>query len=156
VKKVSDIIAEIAAASREQSAGIEQVNQAVMQMDEMTQQNAALVEQATAASQSMAEQARALTGLMHKYSSGGSSGNPVQTVQSRAVAPVAQAQERRAGTRPWAAAAKTTPPIRHRMAAARPASAVAPATAPVPARANAPAQPVKSAASGSDADWVEF
>jgi len=156
VKKVSDIIAEIAAASREQSAGIEQVNQAVMQMDEMTQQNAALVEQATAASQSMAEQARALTGLMHKYNSGGSSGNPVQTVQSRAVAPVAQAQERRAGTRPWAAAAKTTPPIRHRMAAARPASAVAPATAPVPARANAPAQPVKSAASGSDADWVEF
>jgi methyl-accepting chemotaxis protein len=43
VKKVSDIVAEIAAASREQSAGIEQVNQAVMQMDEMTQQNAALV-----------------------------------------------------------------------------------------------------------------
>ena len=51
VKKVSDIIAEIAAASREQSSGIEQVNKAVMQMDEMTQQNAAIVEQATAASQ---------------------------------------------------------------------------------------------------------
>ncbi len=42
VKKVSDIVAEIAAASREQSSGIEQVNKAVMQMDEMTQQNAAL------------------------------------------------------------------------------------------------------------------
>ena len=51
VKKVSDIVAEIAAASREQSSGIEQVNRAVMQMDELTQQNAALVEQATAASQ---------------------------------------------------------------------------------------------------------
>ena len=53
VKKVSDIVAEIAAASREQSSGIEQVNRAVVQMDELTQQNAALVEQATAASQSM-------------------------------------------------------------------------------------------------------
>ena len=50
VKKVSDIVAEIAAASREQSSGIEQVNRAVMQMDELTQQNAALVEEATAAS----------------------------------------------------------------------------------------------------------
>jgi len=46
VKKVSDIVAEIAAASREQSLGIAQVNRAVLQMDELTQQNAALVEQA--------------------------------------------------------------------------------------------------------------
>ena len=66
VKKVSDIVAEIAAASREQSSGIEQVNKAVMQMDEMTQQNAALVEQATAASQSMADQARELTVMMEQ------------------------------------------------------------------------------------------
>src|SRR6201992_81339 len=51
VKRVSDIVAEIAAASREQTAGIEQVTRAVMQMDEMTQQNAALVEQAPAGSQ---------------------------------------------------------------------------------------------------------
>jgi methyl-accepting chemotaxis protein len=67
VKKVSDIVAEIAAASREQSSGIEQVNKAVMQMDQMTQQNAALVEQATAASQSMADQARELTTMIGKY-----------------------------------------------------------------------------------------
>ena len=60
VKKVSDIVAEIAAASREQSSGIEQVNRAVMQMDELTQQNAARVEQATAASQAMAEQGGAV------------------------------------------------------------------------------------------------
>ena len=57
VKKVTDIVAEIAAASQEQSIGIDQVNNAVMQMDEMTQQNAALVEQAAAASESMREQA---------------------------------------------------------------------------------------------------
>lgn len=57
VKKVSDIVAEIAAASTEQSAGIEQVNTAVSQMDEVTQQNAALVEEAAAASRAMEEQA---------------------------------------------------------------------------------------------------
>jgi methyl-accepting chemotaxis protein len=60
VKKVSDIVAEIAAASTEQSNGIEQVNRAVTQMDEATQQNAALVEQAAAASQAIVEQAQAL------------------------------------------------------------------------------------------------
>ncbi|MGB6449735.1 MAG: methyl-accepting chemotaxis protein, partial [Steroidobacteraceae bacterium] len=67
VKKVSDIVAEIAAASREQSSGIEQVNRAVMQMDELTQQNAALVEQATAASQAMAQQAGELNEMMGRY-----------------------------------------------------------------------------------------
>src|SRR5262249_30035795 len=67
VKKVSDIVAEIAAASREQSAGIGQVNRAVLQMDELTQQNAALVEQATTASQTMAHEAHALHELMSGY-----------------------------------------------------------------------------------------
>ena len=67
VKKVSDIVAEIAAASREQSAGIGQVNQAVLQMDELTQQNAALVEQATSASQDMAHEAHALHEMMGAY-----------------------------------------------------------------------------------------
>jgi methyl-accepting chemotaxis protein len=57
VKRVSDIIGEIAAASSEQSAGIEQVNEAVMKMDDMTQQNTALVEEAAAAAESMMEQA---------------------------------------------------------------------------------------------------
>jgi methyl-accepting chemotaxis protein len=67
VKKVSDIVAEIAAASREQSAGIEQVNRAVVQMDALTQQNAALVEEATAAAQTMADQARELSEDMGSY-----------------------------------------------------------------------------------------
>ena len=60
VKRVTDIMAEIAAASNEQSSGIEQVNQAIIQMDEVTQQNAALVEEAAAAAEAMQEQARAL------------------------------------------------------------------------------------------------
>ena len=60
IKKVTDIVAEIAAASSEQSAGIDQVNLAVSQMDEMTQQNAALVEEASAAAHAMREQAEEL------------------------------------------------------------------------------------------------
>ena len=60
VKRVTDIIAEISAASQEQAVGIDQVNKAVMQMDQGTQQNAALVEEATSASQSMKQQAQAL------------------------------------------------------------------------------------------------
>ena len=60
VKRVTDIMAEIAAASDEQSAGIEEVNQAIVQMDDMTQQNAALVEEAAAAAESMQGQANKL------------------------------------------------------------------------------------------------
>ncbi|KAA0999151.1 hypothetical protein FVF58_42190 [Paraburkholderia panacisoli] len=61
VRRVSDLMSEIAAASDEQSKGIEQVNQAVTQMDQVTQQNAALVEQAAAAALSLKEQ----TGYLH-------------------------------------------------------------------------------------------
>ena len=60
VQRVTDIMAEISAASQEQSAGIEQVNLTITQMDETTQQNAALVEEATAAARSMEEQASVL------------------------------------------------------------------------------------------------
>ncbi|ACT50063.1 methyl-accepting chemotaxis protein [Methylovorus glucosotrophus] len=60
VKRVSDIIGEIAAASQEQSAGIAQVNDAVIKMDDVTQQNTALVEEAAAAAESLMEQANGL------------------------------------------------------------------------------------------------
>jgi methyl-accepting chemotaxis protein len=61
VRQVADIMAEITSASQEQSMGIEQVNEAIAQMDEMTQQNAALVEQAAAAAQSMQDEAATLS-----------------------------------------------------------------------------------------------
>jgi methyl-accepting chemotaxis protein len=67
VKKVSDIIAELAASSREQLSGIEQVNRAVTQLDQMTQQNAALVEQASAASNSMAGRSHAMSEMLDRY-----------------------------------------------------------------------------------------
>jgi len=60
VERVSDIIAEITAAAGEQSQGIDQVNTSVMQLDQMTQQNAALVEESAAAAESLREQAHRL------------------------------------------------------------------------------------------------
>jgi len=70
VKKVSDIISEIAASSQEQSDGIVQVNRALLQMDEMTQQNASLVEEAAAASEAMGTQAEELTSLVSYFKLG--------------------------------------------------------------------------------------
>ena len=61
---MADIVAEIAAASAEQASGIDQVNAAVTQMDEMTQQNAALVEESAAAADALEEQSRELNRLM--------------------------------------------------------------------------------------------
>ena len=70
VKKVSGIVAEIAAASREQSAGIEQVNRAVMQMDQITQQNAALVEETIASAQVMTGKVRDLNETLEHFKLG--------------------------------------------------------------------------------------
>lgn len=70
VKKVTDTLAEIAAASREQSEGIEQVNAAVLNMDSVVQQNAALVEQSTAAADSMRMQAENLLQLVTRFKLG--------------------------------------------------------------------------------------
>jgi methyl-accepting chemotaxis protein len=67
VKRVTDIMGEISAASSEQSAGIEEINLAVTQMDSGTQQNAALVEQATAAARSLDDQARGLKAMVGKF-----------------------------------------------------------------------------------------
>ncbi|MDD5336794.1 MAG: methyl-accepting chemotaxis protein [Rhodoferax sp.] len=67
VKRVTDIMAEITAASQEQSSGIEQVNQAITQMDQVTQQNAALVEEAAAAAASLQEQAGNLSQVVSVF-----------------------------------------------------------------------------------------
>ncbi len=84
VQRVTDIMAEISAASQEQSAGIEQVNQTVVQMDEATQQNAALVEEATAAARAMEEQATQLAEAVSVFRTGG--GSPASA--PRPVSPV--------------------------------------------------------------------
>ncbi|NOS74552.1 MAG: chemotaxis protein, partial [Methyloglobulus sp.] len=78
VKRVTDIMADIAAASAEQSSGIDQVNMAVTQMDEVTQQNAALVEQAAAAAESLEEQAETLAQTVAQFRMESDIRSPVQ------------------------------------------------------------------------------
>ncbi|MDF3809600.1 MULTISPECIES: methyl-accepting chemotaxis protein [Rhodopseudomonas] len=67
VKRVTDIMAEISAASQEQRGGIEQVNNAVTQMDKVTQQNAALVEEAAAAAKSMEDQTNSMSEMVSQF-----------------------------------------------------------------------------------------
>jgi methyl-accepting chemotaxis protein len=70
VRRVGDLIGEISAASAEQRDGIGQVNQAVTQLDQMTQQNSALVEQSSAAAAAMREQAQHLSAVVARFDVG--------------------------------------------------------------------------------------
>jgi methyl-accepting chemotaxis protein len=133
VKQVADIMSEIAAASQEQSTGIEEVNRAITQMDEVTQQNAALVEEAAAAAASMQEQA----------------GNLVQEVSVFKLAHGAH------GTRGAAAAAPSnrTASSSHSVATMRKPAQRAISNKPT----TRSAAPLKQISTGSDhADWEEF
>ncbi len=103
VRRVTDIMAEISAASQEQSAGIEQVNTAVSQMDKITQQNAALVEEAAAAAKSMEEQTDAMAQMVSEFvlDGGHVPAAPVKAKQ----APAAARKAARPAGRPAARAA---------------------------------------------------
>jgi methyl-accepting chemotaxis protein len=92
IKRVADIMAEINAASVEQGSGIEQVNRAVTQMDEVTQQNAALVEEAAAAAASLEDQARQLIATMAVYTLSGA--HATRSAPSTATMHVAPPQRR--------------------------------------------------------------
>ncbi|CAN7340712.1 methyl-accepting chemotaxis protein [Caballeronia sp. LjRoot31] len=127
VQRVTDIMGEIAAASQEQSSGIEQVARAVTQMDEVTQQNAALVEEAAAAAQSLEDQAAKLrqavavfqldddsaveAGFSHAAARPGSSGaakpHVVVPARPRRAAPAITLAKAPVAARPVAAAAAT-------------------------------------------------
>jgi methyl-accepting chemotaxis protein len=103
VKKVTDVMAEIASSSREQASGIEQVNKAITMMDDVTQQNAALVEEASAAAQALSEQASNLTQLIARYKvgEGAEEAHRAPAAPSRPTAVAsAPAVERRSPSRP--------------------------------------------------------
>ena len=117
VKRVTDIIAEISAASQEQSTGIDQVNRAVTQMDQVTQANAAQTEELSSTSQSLAAQSEQLQALVSRFKLG-------ETAAPRA-----------ATARP--AATERAP----RPAAKRAPSRSAPEPAPKPRRGDKPAEP---------------
>jgi methyl-accepting chemotaxis protein len=78
VQRVTGIVAEISLATREQTDGIEQMNTAIMQMDQTTQQNAALVEQAAAAAAAMSDQAAGLENLVSQFRLSGEAGQQRQ------------------------------------------------------------------------------
>ena len=80
VKKASDIVAEIASASKEQASGIDQVNKAVTSLDQVTQQNAALIEETASAAQSLTEEAQTLDRMMAAYQIGGQAATRVAAV----------------------------------------------------------------------------
>ncbi|WP_322007901.1 methyl-accepting chemotaxis protein [Paraburkholderia tropica] len=148
VRRVADLMGEITAASGEQRTGIEQVSQAVSQMDEVTQQNAALVEEASAAAQSLSTQAGALRELVSVFKVSGAAASAVSMTSTTAV------------RAPAAVAAPAVKPVSASPAAAKRRATPAPrAAASEPAlRQPAPrAEPVAAAAAAtSDDDWETF
>jgi methyl-accepting chemotaxis protein len=133
VKKVTDVMANIASSSREQSLGIEQVNRAIAMMDDVTQQNAALVEEASAAAQALTDQASNLSQLIARFR----------------VDKGAEAYKPQPAPRPVASAVMNVPT--ERRGANRPLSG----KKKPPAVSRTPA-PYRSAAVGAEEDWKDF
>jgi methyl-accepting chemotaxis protein len=127
IRRVTDIMAEIASASHEQTGGIEQVNQAIGQMDQVTQQNAALVEESAAAAASMQDQAAKLAEVVGVFKL------DRQAAHTLAKAPAARTH----AVKPAALATRAAP------AKARPAI-------------SAPAAQRRSEPAAAQADWEEF
>jgi len=140
VQRVSDIIGEIGAATAEQSQGIVQVSTAMNQLDQMTQQNSALVEESTAAAESLREQALKLTEVVALF----------RLHEGAGTVPAPRVQPAALQTRPAAPAPATRP---------TPARMVAPASGAKPAPARAPALAAtapKAMASTAEDDWESF
>jgi methyl-accepting chemotaxis protein len=100
IARVSDIVAEISSASREQSTGVIQVGQAVTQMDQATQQNAALVEESAAAAASLQQQAQQLVGAVGTFKLDGAGTPPAARPAHAARAGGAAASKHRSGPAP--------------------------------------------------------
>ncbi|BEV15311.1 methyl-accepting chemotaxis protein [Herbaspirillum sp. DW155] len=146
VHRLTDIVSEISAASEEQRRGIEQVNLAIGEMDQVTQQNAALVEEAAAAAGSLEEQARRLKAAVATFRVEGEedAAAPKQAAATPKVAPVV--------ARPTAAPKPVPKP-----AAKLPARAEAPL--PPPGKPAAPAKPASAgrpSPANDDGDWETF
>ncbi len=107
VERVSNMIKEISSAAEEQSSGINQVNTAIGQMDEMTQQNAALVEEASAASETMTEQAKAMQDLVGFFQMSGSGGGSNVRTMARSASNMSMAPT---ASRPAAVATSNSRP----------------------------------------------
>ena len=177
IRRVSDIVGEISAASVEQSAGVTQVGEAITQMDRATQQNAALVEESAAAADSMKQQANDMVGAVAVFRTGDAMPVPatsartpvradaqsvtrVSTLQrgaSARTAPVSASPSRAAsapasvGSRPKVRVVAATPAPQRRSAPTPDLHVVRPPAAPA-----APAKAVAAPALVGDDDWTSF
>jgi methyl-accepting chemotaxis protein len=143
VQRVTDIIGEITAASAEQSSGLGQINGAVTQLDQMTQQNAALVEESAAAAESLREQASRLAGLVSTFNLGDGT-----AAVGLAPEPAPKAQVTKAATAaPRTPAAKTDK---------KPAPAPAKVTRNETTAAAAPLSHAPATTSAGGDDWESF
>ena len=159
VGRVTDVLGAITAAAAEQSNGIAQVNTAVNQLDHMTQQNAALVEQSSAAAEGLKDQAQRLSQLVSVFQTGGATHMGSLPAPRASVAPAPQARPRLAAPTPAPRAPALSAPTRAaapptlRKAAALPApaaakAAVAPAPVAKPSATRSAAGPARPAAAG--------
>ncbi len=138
IKRVTDIMAEISAASAEQSSGVRQVGDAVSQMDQTTQQNAALVEESAAAAESLKQQAQQLVQAVAVFKVAGATGVRPAPVVAAAPAPVAPRTRPQPVTRP------------------APAAVAAPKKAAPAAQPAKPAKPTATAATAEADEWATF
>ncbi|CAN5175946.1 methyl-accepting chemotaxis protein [soil metagenome] len=142
VQRVTDVIAEISAASREQSDGIHQINAAVTQLDQMTQQNAALVEQSAAAAESLRDQSGRLSEAISVFRL---SSTPVSAARSV----VSKAIPAKPSFKPMAAK-----PLPARPAAAKPVTK--PVAKPPAKAATQPVPRPAEVTAGGDDEWASF
>lgn len=153
VKHVTDIIAEISSASQEQSVGIEAVNQSIIEMDSMTQQNAALVEEAAAAAQSLQDQATELAKVVSIFKLAGNEssmmGTSSMTASMKPKAPALRVEPAMA-TKPVAKVAKMKSLSNTPMTSSAASSSTGAAPKVRAQRAATAAAPAQ------DEDWEEF
>ncbi|SPA55365.1 methyl-accepting chemotaxis protein [Cupriavidus taiwanensis] len=161
VRRVTDIMNEIGAASQEQTSGIEQVSQAVTQMDQVTQQNAALVEEAAAAAGALEEQAQKLKNVVSVFTVN-TAAAPAITARVGGSAAAKTAAKAVASATPAIPAvasdslATRTTTVRKVPVATTARPAARPASSPaIPPAARSAARPAVTAAGGDD-DWSAF
>jgi methyl-accepting chemotaxis protein len=142
VRRVSDMINEISTAAAEQTQGIGQVGEAVTQLDQVTQQNAALVEELAAAAGSLKSRSAELVGSVASFRL--DRNQLVAAPVTKAAAPAAKP------------AAKPATPATHKPVVAQAAATLAPIVSPVRPKAPAPSAPAATANAGNDGEWTQF
>jgi methyl-accepting chemotaxis protein len=142
IRRVTDIMGEISAASSEQASGVSQVGEAITQMDQATQQNAALVEEMAAAASSLKSQSNDLVQVVSRFKTGGDSGVSARPVQHTSTA--ARSVVKKVATH-YKKPAPNKPPVLTRPAPPPVALAAAPVNAPA-----------KAAPAGGNDEWETF